>query len=87
MKKFDEKKIILEEYNKMIKTFDKMQYISTYLKKIIDEVETDKDLLELQLDIPIISNQFSINGDIIFRYEKAVNDLYNKLELDIIENK
>ena len=59
MKRFDEKKHILEQYQQMINSFDKLQIISIYLKYIIDNVETDKDLLELDLDLPILNNQFS----------------------------
>ena len=82
MKRFDEKKNILGHYKQMIDSFDKLQIISIYLKYIIDNVDSDKDLLELELDIPILNNLFSIDGDKIYRFQLEIDKLFNKLEIN-----
>lgn len=82
IKRFDEKKLILEQYQQIINSFDKMQIIAIYLKYIIDNVESDKDIFELDLDIPLITNQFTVDGDKIFRFQHEIDKLFNKLNIN-----
>jgi hypothetical protein len=80
MKRIDDKKQIIQQLNQMIETFDDLQIITLYLKKIVEESDSDKDILEIELDLPIICNKYSINGDTIFRFKKEINNLYSKME-------
>lgn len=81
IKRIDEKHTILSHYNDLINSIDSMQLLSIYLKCMIDNVESDKDILEMELELPLIANLFSISSDKIFRYKSDIDKLFNKLNI------
>jgi hypothetical protein len=80
----DQAKIkIRNDYNYMVTTFDYMEYVSTYLGYIIDNLEEDEENFTKMSEIMLEFKQlYSMNQDKMIRFSDEIDKLYNTLKVN-----
>lgn len=82
----DERQEIIENYNILKLNINKLQYLSMFLKWIIDNVidyDIDSDeFIYVYRKVEQISLLYGIQSDVIHRFKKDVNSMITNLEID-----
>jgi hypothetical protein len=78
-----EKEKILQDYNRLVATFDKVELLGIYLQKIIEGVDSENevDLMELEFDLQKIITLYAYNNEKIARFEKELDQMLSKFNL------
>jgi len=80
-----DKEEILNHYNLLTYNINRLQYLSIYLKWIIDNIDDDTDneeYLYISRKVEELSVIYSIQNDVIYRYKKEINKMLNNLNLE-----
>ena len=80
------KKTIIENYNKLENSIDRIELLLIYLKKIIDKVEDESDLMELDLELQNLMINFSYPIEKDLKFVKILNSLLNNLTIKDLDN-
>ena len=67
----------------MVTTFDYMEYVSTYLGYLIDNLEENEENLNSMASIISEYKQlYSMNQDKMIRFSEEIDELYNTLKFN-----
>jgi hypothetical protein len=80
------KQTIIENYKKLENSIDKIELLLIYLKKIIDTVKDESDLMELDLELQNLMINFSYPIEKELRFVKILNNLLTNLTIKNIDN-